>query len=95
MREGMGFPAIHNDRTGTAMLMAAGVPLEAARDWSNGGCVVPHGRKLGEWTAAANINLGSALEFALNDGRQRSTGTVQKPSTGKSRRPGAVRAVNP
>jgi formate C-acetyltransferase len=71
VREGMGFPAIHNDRTGTAMLMAAGVPLAAARDWSNGGCVVPHSRKLGEWTAAANINLGSALEFALNDGRNR------------------------
>jgi len=71
VREGMGFPAIHNDRTGTAMLMAAGVPLEAARDWSNGGCVVPHSRKVGEWTAAANINLGSALEFALNDGRNR------------------------
>jgi formate C-acetyltransferase len=70
-REGMGFPAIHSDRAGTAMLMAAGVPLAAARDWSNGGCVVPHSRKLGEWTAAANINLGSALEFALNDGRNR------------------------
>jgi formate C-acetyltransferase len=75
VREGMGFPAIHNDRAGTAMLMAAGVPLEAARDWSNGGCVVPHSRKLGEWTAAANINLGSALEFALNDGRSRLPGT--------------------
>jgi formate C-acetyltransferase len=71
VREGMGFPAIHNDRTGTAMLLAAGVPLAAARDWNNGGCVVPHSRKVNEWTAAANINLGSALEFALNDGRNR------------------------
>ena len=82
VREGMGFPAIHNDRTGTAMLMAAGVPLEAARDWSNGGCVVPHSRKVGEWTAAANINLGSALEFALNDGRLRSNGERLGLATG-------------
>jgi len=81
-REGMGFPAIHNDRTGTAMLMAAGVPLAAARDWSNGGCVVPHSRKLGEWTAAANINLGSALEFALNDGRTRLGGARLGLATG-------------
>lgn len=81
-REGMGFPAIHNDRTGTAMLMAAGVPLAAARDWSNGGCVVPHSRKVGEWTAAANINLGSALEFALNDGRTRLGGVRLGLATG-------------
>jgi pyruvate formate-lyase/glycerol dehydratase family glycyl radical enzyme len=81
-REGMGFPAIHNDRAGTAMLMAAGVPLAAARDWSNGGCVVPHSRKVGEWTAAANINLGSALEFALNDGRQRLGGARLGLATG-------------
>ncbi|TFG81642.1 MAG: formate C-acetyltransferase/glycerol dehydratase family glycyl radical enzyme, partial [Spirochaetales bacterium] len=73
-RMGMGFPAIHNDRTGTAMLLAAGLSPEDARDWSNCGCVVPHSRKIGEWTAAANINLGSALEFALNDGRSRIDG---------------------
>ena len=86
VREGMGFPAIHNDRAGTAMLMAAGVPSEAARDWSNGGCVVPHCRKVGEWTAAANINLGSALEFALNDGRCRLTGERLGLATGDPRR---------
>lgn len=86
VREGMGFPAIHNDRAGTAMLMAAGVPSEAARDWSNGGCVVPHCRKVGEWTAAANINLGSALEFALNDGVARLTGERLGVATGDPRR---------
>jgi formate C-acetyltransferase len=85
VREGMGFPAIHNDRAGTQMLMAAGVPSDAARDWSNGGCVVPHCRKVGEWTAAANINLGSALEFALNDGRSRLTGARLGAATGDPR----------
>jgi formate C-acetyltransferase len=73
-RMGSGFPAIHNDRTGTAMLLAAGLSPEDARDWNNCGCVVPHSRKIGEWTAAANINLGSALEFALNDGCSRLNG---------------------
>ncbi len=73
-RMGMGFPAVHNDRTGTAMLLSAGLSPEDARDWSNCGCVVPHCRKIGEWTAAVNINLGSALEFALNDGRSRLDG---------------------
>jgi pyruvate formate-lyase/glycerol dehydratase family glycyl radical enzyme len=71
IRLGTGFPAVHNDRTGAAMLLAAGLSPADARDWSNCGCVVPHFRKVGEWTAAANINLASALEFALNDGRGR------------------------
>lgn len=71
IRLGTGFPAVHNDRTGAAMLLAAGLSPADARDWNNCGCVVPHFRKVGEWTAAANINLASALEFALNDGRGR------------------------
>jgi formate C-acetyltransferase len=68
---GTGFPAVHNDRVGAAMLLAAGLSPAHARDWSNCGCVVPHFRKVGEWTSAANINLASALEFSLNDGRGR------------------------
>lgn len=71
IRLGTGFPAVHNDRIGAAMLLAAGLSPADARDWNNCGCVVPHFRKVGEWTAAANINLASALEFALNDGRGR------------------------
>ncbi len=71
IRLGTGFPALHNDRVGAAMLLAAGLSPADARDWNNCGCVVPHFRKVGEWTAAANINLASALEFALNDGRGR------------------------
>jgi formate C-acetyltransferase len=81
-RLGMGFPAIHNDRAGTAMMLAAGLSAEDARDWSNCGCVVPHSRKNGEWTSAANINLGSALEFALNDGKCRLDGRRLGLATG-------------
>jgi formate C-acetyltransferase len=69
--EGTGFPAIHNDRAGSEMLLAAGLSPEDARDWNNCGCVVPHFRKIGEWTSAVNVNLASALEFALNRGKSR------------------------
>ena len=68
---GTDFPAVHNDRVGAAMLLAAGLSPADARDWNNCGWVVPHFRRVGEWTSAANINLASALEFALNDGRGR------------------------
>jgi formate C-acetyltransferase len=71
---GTGFPAIHNDRVGSAMLLAAGLSPEDARDWSNCGCVVPHFRKIGEWTSAVNINFAAAIEFALNGGKSRITG---------------------
>ena len=82
--KGTGFPAIHNDSVGYQMLMNAGYEPEDARDWNNCGCVVPHYRKTGEWTAAVNVNFGSALEYALNEGKSRMTGEQmglpEKPS---------------
>lgn len=74
--KGTGFPAIHNDQAGTQMLLQAGYEPEDARDWSNCGCVVPHFRKTGEWTSAVNVNFGSALEYALNEGKSRMTGEL-------------------
>jgi formate C-acetyltransferase len=71
---GTGFPAIHNDQIGSQMLLQAGYEPEDARDWSNCGCVVPHFRKTGQWTAAVNINFGAALEYTLNEGKSRITG---------------------
>jgi len=71
---GTGFPAVHNDRVGSAMLIAAGLSPEDARDWSNCGCVVPHFRKVGEWTSAVSINMAAAIEYALNQGKSRITG---------------------
>ena len=76
IREGTGFPAVHNDRVGSQMLLPAGLSPEDARDWSNCGCVVPHFRKIGEWTSAVNINFAGALEYALNNGVSRITGEV-------------------
>lgn len=66
---GTGFPAIHNDAAGYQMLLNAGYEPDDARDWNNCGCVVPHFRKTGEWTAAVNMNFGSAIEYALNEGK--------------------------
>lgn len=71
IRVGTGFPAVHNDGVGVAMLLAEGLSPEDARDWSNCGCVVPHFRKIGKWTSAVNINLAAALEFSLNSGKSR------------------------
>lgn len=72
--EGTGFPAIHSDSMGYQMLLNAGYEAEDARDWNNCGCVVPHNRKTQEWTASVNMNFGSALEFALNQGVSLMTG---------------------
>lgn len=76
---GTGFPAIHSDEAGYRMLINAGYEPEDARDWSNCGCVVPHFRKTGEWTSAANINFTAALEFALNQGVNRLSGIKMAP----------------
>lgn len=72
--KGTGFPAIHSDSVGYQMLLNAGYEPEDAKDWNNCGCVVPHNRKTGEWTAAVNMNFGSALEYALNQGVSLMTG---------------------
>lgn len=71
---GTGFPAIHNDACGTQMMLQNGLTPEDARDWNNCGCVVPHFRKVGEWTATVNINFVAALEYAINQGKARMTG---------------------
>jgi choline trimethylamine-lyase len=74
VREGMGFPAIHNDRIGTQMLTAVGLSPRDAMDWSNCGCVVPHSRKISEWTSACNINLAAGIDFVLTNGNRRIDG---------------------
>ena len=84
--KGTGFPAIHSDSVGYQMLLNLGYSPEDARDWSNCGCVVPHSRKTGEWTSAANLNFGAALEYALNEGRSLLTsepmGLPEQPAAG-------------
>lgn len=81
-RLGTGFPAFHNDTIGMQMMMYAGLPPEEARDWSLLGCVVPHHRKVGEWTDAGALNIAAAIELALNDGCSRLTGEQMGVQTG-------------
>ena len=73
-RKGIGFPAFHNDMVGTQMMMYAGMRPDDAREWTLLGCVVPHHRKVYEWTDAGGYNMAAALEWTLNQGRSRLTG---------------------
>jgi formate C-acetyltransferase len=68
-------PAIHNDRTVIKALTSKGETIEQARDYGVIGCVEPgsNGRFYGH-SAAILLNLTSALELALFNGRHRHTG---------------------
>lgn len=80
---GTGFPAFHNDDLGIMMLMNKGIPLREALNWNPCGCVETNleGR-LRQYTALADINLGSMVEFALLDGKNRKSGKYISARTG-------------
>ena len=82
---GTGFPAFHNDDIGIRMLMNKGVPLKEAFNWNPCGCVETNleGR-LRHYTALADINLGSIVEFALLNGKCRKSDTYVSIRTGKA-----------
>ncbi len=63
-------PSMHNDRSVMAALSGNGYAAEDMRDWSATGCVEPtlSGRHMGH-TGSVLMNLVSALEMALNNGR--------------------------
>jgi len=67
-------PAIHNDRVIIKALTSKGETIEQARDYGVIGCVEPgsNGRFYGH-SAAILLNLTSALELALFNGRHRHT----------------------
>lgn len=68
-------PAIHNDKAVIRALIAKGDDPEAAHDYGIVGCVEPgsNGRHYGH-SASILLNLPSALELALYNGRHRHTG---------------------
>ncbi len=82
---GTGFPAFHNDDIGIRMLMNKGIPLKEAFNWNPCGCVETNleGR-LRHYTALADINLGSIVEFALLNGKCRKSGKFISLKTGKA-----------
>ena len=81
---GTGFPAFHNDDGGIRMLMNKGIPLKEALDWNPCGCVETNleGR-LRHYTALADINLGSMVEFVMTNGVCRKTGVQASIKTGE------------
>ena len=68
-------PALHNDKAVIKALTAKGETIEQARDYGVIGCVEPgsNGRSYGH-SAAILLNLTSALELTLYNGRHRHTG---------------------
>nr|WP_088225978.1 formate C-acetyltransferase/glycerol dehydratase family glycyl radical enzyme [Desulfosporosinus sp. FKB] len=83
IRLGTGFPAFHNGDIGIRMLLNKGIPLKEAFNWNPCGCVETNleGR-LRQYTALADINLGSIVEFTLLDGRNRKSGDYISVRTG-------------
>jgi pyruvate formate-lyase/glycerol dehydratase family glycyl radical enzyme len=71
-------PAIHNDKAVIKALTAKGDPVEFARNYGIVGCVEPAstGRTFGH-NAAIILNLASALELALFEGKHRHTCSIQ------------------
>ncbi len=68
-------PALHNDKAVIKALTSKGETVEQARDYGVIGCVEPgsNGRSYGN-SSAILLNLTSALELALFNGRHRHTG---------------------
>lgn len=83
VREGLGFPAFHNDEPAIKMLLKKGVTMEEARNWNTLGCVEPSlAGKLHQWTASGNYNFASAVEFALFNGKHIMSGKQLGLKTG-------------
>ena len=72
---GTGFPAIHSDEVGIKMMLKKGATLQEAYDWNPCGCVETNlmGKMKG-YTAFADLNLASIIEFAMLNGVHRLTG---------------------
>ncbi|WP_455598283.1 glycyl radical protein [Cloacibacillus sp.] len=83
MAMGTGFPAFHNDEVGIRMLMNKGIPLREALNWNPGGCVETNlAGKIRGYSALADINLGSIMEFVMLNGKCRKSGKLAGARTG-------------
>lgn len=83
MAMGTGFPAFHNDEVGIRMLMNKGIPLREALNWNPGGCVETNlAGKIRGYSALADINLGSVMEFVMLNGKCRKSGKLAGAQTG-------------
>jgi formate C-acetyltransferase len=81
-RLGYGVPAFYNDEVIILALVARGVALKDARDYSIIGCVEPQaGHRTEGWHDAAFFNIAKVLEITLNNGR--CNGKQLGPKTGE------------
>lgn len=75
IKEGSGFPKLINDEEIIPILTGKGADLHSARDYAVSGCTEVRMPKLDTYTSPCPyINLGSAVELALNNGRLPRTG---------------------
>ncbi|MDO5408828.1 MAG: formate C-acetyltransferase/glycerol dehydratase family glycyl radical enzyme [Lachnospiraceae bacterium] len=83
---GTGFPAFHCDEIGIQMMLNKGIPLKEAYDWNPCGCVETNlAGKQKCYTSYADYNLGSVIEFAMNNGVSRKYGIQASVQTGDPR----------
>lgn len=76
IKEGTGFPKLLNDEAVIPFLLAKGASMEEVRDYCVSGCTeVRLVNRDVYMVGNMYINLGAALEMALNDGRLRSKGS--------------------
>lgn len=87
IKEGTGFPKLLNDEEIIPYFLAKGAPLQEAREYCGSGCSeVRLLNRDTNMTANSMVNLGAAVEMALNDGRLRLNGGEQVGvSTGNAR----------
>nr|WP_320023996.1 pyruvate formate lyase family protein [uncultured Acetobacterium sp.] len=86
MKLGTGFPSFHSDEIGIQMLLNKGIPLKEAYNWNPCGCVETNlAGKMRCYTSYADYNLGSVVEFALNDGFSRKYHQPVSARTGNPR----------
>lgn len=69
IRVGIGYPQIHSDETGIRSMLALGVPIQDAYNYDVSGCTeIQIQGKMWKYSDAGQFNMGSCVEFALNDG---------------------------
>lgn len=78
-------PEFFNDEVAIVNLMNDGVSMDDARNYAISGCVEAVPPHCDGETNAAMSNIAKALEFALNDGKDRLNGKQVGPKTGDPR----------
>jgi formate C-acetyltransferase len=88
IKEGQGYPKLLNDEIIIPMLLAKGMPLHMANDWTVNGCMESRQIRCEVYNCgSAYNNEAMSLEMALNDGKIRWLNNLQVgPKTGDARK---------